>query len=60
MKMKDTAVKEILAAVFFYEGEVCTVGAVSVMTAAGEFSFRNFSQKEGILGFVEKYIVYKK
>jgi hypothetical protein len=37
-----------------------TVGAASVMTAAGEFSFRNFSQKEGILGFVEKYIVYKK
>lgn len=59
MKMKDTAVKEILAA-FFREMEVCTVGAVSVMTAAGEFSFRNFSQKEGILGFVEKYIVYKK
>jgi len=45
---------------FDYEGEVCTEGAASVKTAAGEFSFRNFSQKEGILGFVEKYIVYKK
>ena len=56
MKMKDTAVKEILAAVFFVV-EVCTEGAVSVKTVAGEFSFRNFSQKEGILGFVEKYIV---
>lgn len=49
-----------ITSVFNTKASMRTVGAASVKTAAGEFSFRNFSQKEGILGFVEKYIVYKK